>query len=152
MSIDIEGTFNALITLGRKAGGFEVVRIGEFKSPPPKATTLAMWVNDLGADDSGGGLAVTGASMAMTARIYHPAMTNPESVAEIKVTVGAAAYLGQLNGSLTLGGLCQTVDMLGIDGSEARWKYGYLTIDSTMYRVADLSFTIIFNDAWTQAQ
>lgn len=151
MSIDIEATFTTLTSLARRTGVFEVTRLGEYKSPPPKGCCLALWVTKFGADQQGSGLASTGARMIMMARIYHPAITNPESLAEVKVTLGAAAYLGALSGSLTLGGLCQEVDVLGIDGAEADWTYGYLTIDSTMYRVADLAFTVIYNDAWPQA-
>lgn len=151
MSIDIEATFDALTTLARKAGTFEAVRLGEYKNAPPKGCCFALWVNKFGSDQQGSGLASTGARLLLTARIYHPAITNPESLAEVKTTVGAAAYLGALSGSLTLGGLCQAVDVLGIEGDEADWTYGYLTIDSTMYRVADLAFAVIYNDAWPQA-
>lgn len=146
-----ESLINALVTHGRATGKCEAVRVGEFKSPPPKGLSLAFWFAKLGSAITGSGLAVTAARVRVTARLYFPALTKPDGVCEVRVAAGASALLGRLNGDLTLGGLLKSVDILGEGGDVADWTFGYLTLDSTMYRVADLEIDAMINDQWVQS-
>lgn len=150
--VDPAAVLTALLDHARATGVFEVTRVGEFKNAPPNALCFAVWAEGLGALAEGGGLAVTGALLTCTARIYHPALSKPESDAEVKVLSAASAYLGRLSGGFTLGGAVRNVDLLGQTGDPLTWRFGYGTIDAKMSRIADLSIRVIMNDAWIQSE
>lgn len=132
-------------------GVFETVRTGEFKSTPPQGMAFAVWVNNLGASAEGSGLASTAGLAQVTARIYIPMLGRDEEGIEGRLADAADGYLERLNGDLTIGDLVRNVDMLGMDGPALEWTFGYLTIDKTLLRVADLPIRAVKNDAWEQA-
>jgi hypothetical protein len=143
-------TLVALLNLAKATGMFEVARLTEFKSAPPNGLCFALWVQQLGAAPTGSGMAVTTVVLQATARLYIPMLTKPEELVEVRITDAADAYLGALSGSFTLGGSVRNIDLLGEMGEPMVWTYGYITVDSKMYRIADLPINIVINDAWTQ--
>ncbi len=151
MTVNASGVLTALLDHARALGVFEVVRLTEFKSPPPHGLCFALWMQKLGSSPRGSGLADTTALMQCTAAIYFPAFHKPPSEVEVKVTNAADGYLGRLNGALTLGGLVRNVDLLGEMGELPTWEYGYVTIDKSVSRVATLQIRVILNSAWTQS-
>lgn len=147
--IDPGAVLTALLDHALATGLFEVAMIGEFISAPPSGLCFAVWADNLGSAP-GGGLSTTNAVLALTARIYFPALHNPRSEIEIHVTRAASAYLGRLNGAFTLGGQARNVDILGELGDPLLWNFGHATIDSKPSRIADLPIRVIFNDTWEQ--
>lgn len=131
--------------------GFEVARLGEFKSAPPNGLCFALWPQRLGSSPVGSGLASTNALLRCTARIYLSLTYRPEEDIEIKVTDAADQYLGRINGDYTLGGAVRNVDILGEAGDLPSWEYGHANIDNKLFRIADLNMNVIFNDSWEQA-
>jgi hypothetical protein len=149
------GADTALLRLRDHAkawGGFEVARIGEFKSAPPNALCFAVWFQQLGASPVGSGLASTNALLRATARTYFPLTHRPEDEIELRTLAACDAYLGRINGDYTLGGACRNVDILGEAGDQPVWEGGHVNIDGKFFRIADLSMRIIFNDSWTQSE
>ena len=141
----------ALLDHAKAIGSIEVARLGEFKSAPPKGLTFAVWVQQLGPATTGHGLSTTAAVLQATARLHIPMLTKPEELVEVRITDAADAYLGRLSGAFTLGGLARNVDLLGEQGEPMVWKYGYITIDNIMFRIAALEIYIVFNDTWVQS-
>lgn len=151
MSAGAGAVLTAMLNLAKGLGVFEVARLTEFKSAPPQGLCFALWVQQLGAAPTGSGLDSTTAVLQATARIYIQMFTKPEELVEVRITDAADAYMGALSGSFTLGGLARNVDLLGEMGEPMIWTYGYVTIGSTMYRIADLPINVVINDVWTQA-
>ena len=151
MSVGAGTVLGRLLDHAKVLGVFTVARLTEFKSAPPPGLCFALWVERLGTSPVGSGLASTNAIMPCKARIYLPMLYKPESDIEIKVTDAADAYLGRLNGGFTLGGAVRNIDVFGEAGEPLMWIFGYANIDNQLYRIADLSMNMIFNDSWTQA-
>jgi hypothetical protein len=135
----------------RLTGSFEVIRVGEFKTPPPNGLSFAVWMQTLGVAPTGSGLAATTALLHATARIHLPMLYQPEDGIEVLVADAADAYMGRLHGAFTLGGLVRDVDLLGEMGEPMLWQYGYITIGQAIYRIAELQIYAVLNDVWTQA-
>jgi hypothetical protein len=152
MSVDVSGTLRRLLDHAKKLGVFEVARLTEFKSAPPKALCFALWVQRLGASPVGSGLSSTNALMRCTARIYFPMTHRPEEEIETKVFAAASGYLGRINADFDLGDTVRDIDILGEVGEVPAWEAGYANIDNVLYRVADLNMNVIFNDSWEQGQ
>lgn len=150
MGIGGAAALSALLDHAKQSGMYEVARATEFKSAPPKGLCFALWVQGLGPAPVGSGLATTAALLHATARIYLPMLTRPEADVELRVLAACDDYLGRLAANFTLGDTARNIDLLGEQGEPMRWTYGYLTIDSTMYRIADLEIYVVFSDAWDQ--
>lgn len=152
MSAGAAGILRALLTHAKVLGVFDAARIVEPKVAPPPKLCFWVWTNTLGAAGSGSGLASTAADFQVFARITHPAISKPEDAAELAIVGAADSYLGRLCGDLTLGGLVRNIDVLGEQNEPIIWRFGYLTVGDTQYRIADLTVPCLINDAWTQAE
>lgn len=151
MSLDAVGAMKAVLSHAKALRSYEVVRTGEFKSPPPPGLTFALWVES-GPDAAVGasGLDSTSVTLTLTARSYMPMLHKPEEDIDLRMLGGVDGFLGRINADLTLGGRVRNVDVLGEIGDSLTVQWGYIEIDHKLYRIADIAITLIFNDAWEQ--
>lgn len=141
----------ALLDHAKQQGGYEVSRIGEFRKPT-KGLAFCVFPSHYGSAVSGSGLADTAAVLQATARVQMPMTYQPEEALDGIVIDAADGYLGRLNGAFTLGGLVRNVDLLAEQGVPMVWEFGYIVIDQTAFRIADLPVRVVLNDQWTQAE
>jgi hypothetical protein len=140
----------AVATHGLRAGQFDQFLQHEPKSAPGTGVSAAVWLNSLRPASSG--LVSTSVRMELTVRIYVNMLMEPQD--EIDPVMMSAtwdlvtAYSGP---GFTLGGLVQKVDLLGEDGDPLQVEFGFVAIDRTMYRIADILLPVKINDAFDQA-
>lgn len=147
MSLGAAGILSALVSHAQASGLFDNVLTHEPKSAPG-GTTAAFWINTL--EPTGSGLASTTVRLEVAARLYVPMLTEPQDDIELTL-LGALDYLmGAYTGDFELGGTVQTVDLLGAWGTALKADTGYVRIDSTLYRSADITVPLIITDLWTQ--
>lgn len=150
MSAGVGTILKRLLSHARLSGKPERARISEYKTPPGDGLSFAVWLQGLGSAPDAGGLGVTAALLHVTTRWYMPMLHRPEEDIEIKIGDAADAYLARLNVDYGLGGAVRNVDILGEFGDPLAWSFGYVMIDKTMYRIADLPLMMVINDVWTQ--
>lgn len=132
------------------SGWFGQVLKHEPLSAPGSGLTYAIWVTDLAPVPASSGLSSTTARLELSGRLYIPADTEPMDDVDDQLVGATDAVMAAYSGDFQLGGNVRCIDLLGAWGTALRARYGYLTIDSTTYRIATLTIPIIVNNAWTQ--
>lgn len=149
MALDIATPRSWLTSHAQSIGIFERVLGHEPVSAPGSGLTYAVWLGEIGPTQSSG-LNSTSARVTLTGRVFLPADTEPMDDVDLIVGGAAASLIGAYSADFTLGGTVRNLDLLGAGGDALRARFGYLQLDSTMYRIATLSLPMIVNDVWTQ--
>lgn len=63
----------------------------------------------------------------------------------------AGNLITRLAADLTLGGLVRVIDLRGMSGTSVEWRFGWVTIDQTLYRLLDVTVPLIINDVFPEA-
>lgn len=149
MSLDIRTVLTRLADHGKRSGAFRRVLIGEPKSPPGEGRTMAVWTAP--AAPASSGLASTSLAMRFTVRVYVP-YAEPRETENVELSAVEAAdvLLAAYNGDFTLGGAIRQVDIFGEHGQALTVDPGYVTLDSTIYRVMDITLPLVVNDVYEQ--
>lgn len=150
MTINYRSLVDAVSSAAMASGYFDAVQGHEPKSAPGNGLTFAVFLSALAPVAPASGLASTSARVELTGRIYKPFKSEPEDLIDPNVAEAADALLTALSGDYDLGGSARNVDLLGAHGSPLGARAGYQRIDSTVYRVLDITIPIIVNDAWAQ--
>lgn len=148
MSLDITTVLTRVADHARISGAFERVLIGEPKSAPGGGRTCAVWTGPGGPADSG--LASTSMLMRFTVRVYVPMLQQPQDSVELDAVGAVDVLLAEYNGDFELGGAVRHVDVLGHYGNPLAFEPGYVTLDSTMFRVMDINLPLVINDVYEQ--
>lgn len=141
-----------LLDHAKRSGLFNVARISEPKSKPGQGLTFALWAQNIGAAPQGSGLAATAGQLHLSARIYASMVSKDDEAFELAMIDACDAYMARITADYTLGGSCRNIDLLSEMGEPCRWTFGYLNVDGSMYRIADLELYVIFNDLWPQSE
>lgn len=149
MTIDIRTILTRVADHGRASGAFERALIGEPKSPPGTGRTFAVWTEPIGPASSG--LSSTSLVMRFTVRVYVPMLEQPQDEVELDAVMGADVLMAAYNGDFTLGGAVRNVDIFGEYGQALTVEPGYVTLDSTMFRIMDINLPLVVNDVYDQA-
>jgi hypothetical protein len=126
------------------------VVLHEPKNAPGKGLFCAMWLEEIGPVPSESGQNVTTGRVAFTVRVYLPMLTQPEERIDQKMGGAVGAIMGLLSGDIDLQDNVKYVDLLGATGTPLSAKGGYVTIDTTMFRIMDIVCPLIINDIWLQ--
>ena len=134
---------------------FADVLLHEPKSAPisdsrSRQAVLAIWVGKFGAFQKQSGLASTALQMTVMARVYRTAMADPEDEIDRDILNCTSAIMEAITGGFTLGSLVMAVDLDGSTGTPMTATLGYLTQDSMIFRVADITIPIILTQEWSQ--
>ena len=149
-TIDLTGIVNAAASHAMSLGVFERVNQHEPKSAPGTGLTCAIWVDAIGPYAAQSGLASTSALLVLNVRGYVSMTQQPYDAIDPNLTTAVALLMGEYQGDFDLGGLVESVDLLGRSGRRLEARAGYLSIDGKMMRVMTITLPVIVNDVWTQ--
>jgi hypothetical protein len=135
-----------LMTLGQ----FDHVAFHEPKNAPGNNLTAAVFLGP-GGPAVGSGLAATDARVSFTIRIYNNMLQEPQDGIDRNILKALDAVINAYQGDFQLGANVKAVDLLGMAGDPLSWQPGYITQDSTLYRVVDITLPLLIANAWTQA-
>jgi hypothetical protein len=144
---------DVLLSLGDHAKSLgifcEVLTFEPKSAPSGTGLTYVLWASRIRPIASG--MAVTGALVVISGRIYARMLNTPESEIDSHIADGLDALMGAYTGDFTLGGIARCFDLRGSVGVPADITFGYLEQDSVLFRVAVLTIPVIIDDAWTEA-
>lgn len=148
--LDLVGLFNAVETDALTSGLFDTVSGHEAKSAPGHGMHYQVWAGEI-TPVQASGLDTTSVRVVIYGRVLCSMLREPLDLIETDLLYSVdrlmAAYSGQFQ--LALGNV-REIDLLGIHGVPLGAKPGYISIDHTMFRCADITIPIIVNDVWGQ--
>lgn len=151
MAINTRAIVDAVRSHALATGQVERAAGHEPKNAPGAGLTIGVWAQHLRPVPRASGLAATGVRLALNVRVYTPMLAEPQDEIDPRVLDLVDALMAAYNGDFTLGGLVQSVDILGVHGIPLDAQAGYLRIGSTLYRVMTITLPVIIADAWEQA-
>jgi len=78
-------------------------------------------------------------------------LSEPQDLIDPTLQAAADQIMTDLSGDFELGGNARAIDLLGMaEAGALQSQAGYVNVDSTLYRVIDISIPVIVNDAWDQ--
>lgn len=151
--LNFAGVLNAVVSHANRLGVLSKVTKHEPKNAPGPGLMGAIWLQSVGPADSG--LASTSVKLVVMLRVYTPMIQSEPDRIDPAVLNAVDRFMAALTGDLTLGGLVRCIDLLGLEGNRGgpplSAEAGYLNIDTTIYRIMDVTVPIILNDVWTQS-
>ncbi len=141
----------ATLTHALKLGRFERVNGHEPKSGPAGRLTCAIWVQRISPVPSQSGLTSTTARVELSVRVYSSMLSEPQDRIDTDMAAAVDALMAAYAADFTLGGTIKHVDLLGAVGAPLEAVAGYVTVDTTLFRIVTITVPLIVNDAWTQA-
>jgi hypothetical protein len=150
MTINSVAIFDALESHAQASGLFDRVGGHEPRNGPGNGLTVAFWFAGL-APVQTSGLASTSVRLIFTARIYLPALMEPQDAIDPTVIAATDALMAAYSGDFTLGGLIREVDLLGQHGQQLSALPGWLPGESP-FRTVDITIPMVINDLFTQAE
>jgi hypothetical protein len=133
------------------SGLFESVNEHEPASSPGTGITAAVWVDRIFPVALMSGLASTSALLVLNVRLYTPMTAEPRDMVDVNLSNGVDALMAAYGAGFTLSGLVEEIDLLGAYGTPLSVQYGYIDIDTTMFRVATLTVPCVISDVWSQS-
>ena len=152
MTINSAAIFAALGSHAQSTGLFDRVNGHEPRNPPGNGLTVAFWFAGLVPVPLASGLAATSARLTFTARVYAPALMEPQDAIDPTVLAAADALMIAYSGDFTLGALIRDVDLLGHSGLQLSAQPGWLDMGEAKFRTVDITIPMVISDAWTQAE
>ena len=136
---------------GRFGGG---VQIGEYANPPTAQgqAGMAMAVMFEGASVilmAAGG--ETRERHRVVARVYRAANAEPKADVETDIAFATSLIMGDIIGDYTLGGEILEVDIAGIYGEGLTATAGHLEVGGVMYRIVDITLSLLVDASATAA-
>lgn len=149
--IDLAEFTGPILSRAQELGQFDRAYAYEPKAAPGQGLTIAVWWQRTRAIRSSP-IRATSVLLVLQGRVYAPMLAEPQDATDARVLGGAHALIGALHTDLDLGGnlSVRDIDVLGANGFNFEAVAGYLQVDSTLYRVADVTIPIIVDDVWTQ--
>lgn len=151
MSIGIAGVLNSLSSHASSLGFFENVLTHEPKSAPT-GPACAIFVSQIAPFKERSGLTSISVVLVLTVRLYANMLQDPQDDIDRDIVVAADALMTAYAGDFDLGDENREIDLLGISTPGVGLEAGYLTQDSTLFRVMDITVPVIINDVWTEAR
>jgi hypothetical protein len=131
-----------------RSGWFDKVNQFEPKSMPGNGITCSVWVQN--AEPASSGLAATSIRFELSVRLYSAMIDEPQDMIDPNLTAAAWDLFVAYSSGFTLGGLVESIDLLGKDGSPLRWEAGYVQIEKPLYRIITITLPVKINDAFDQ--
>ncbi len=144
------GFFQAIETHLLKLGRFDQVNRHEPKNAPGNKMVAAIIAGPQG-PAIGSGLATSTARVEFTIRIYVNMMAQPLDGTDPDLIAATDLVINSFSGDFTLGASVMAIDLQGMAGAPLGANPGYITQDSVLYRVMDITLPLLVTAAWTQA-
>ena len=143
-----EQVIEAVASHALETGYFDRVNQAEPKSAPGSDTEAAVWVQNLRPASSG--LNATSVRFEVYVRIYSNMFQEPQDMIDSNVMRAVWALMTAYHGDFTLGGLVESIDLLGKDGDPLAAEAGYIEIDRRLFRAVTITLPVKINDAFDQ--
>jgi hypothetical protein len=134
----------------KKLGVFQQVFTHEPKSKPQRDVSLGFWVSDIRPSKIYSGLAETAGVVTFMHRVYINFLYKPEDALEGKLLNAVSLLIGEYSSEFSFGATVINVDLLGADSGGLTARTGYVSIDNTNFRTADINVPVIIDNLWTQ--
>ena len=154
MTIDVRGILSEIQGHAARSGLFSAVLGHEPKDPPSTAggPVACVYLRSLNPTTAFAGLNVTSVVLTATVRIHVSMLQEPQDDIDVIIVEAAEAFMQTVTGDFTLNDEATNVDLLGMAGEGMGCEFGYATIGSTMFRIADVTLPILLADQWAQAR
>lgn len=138
----------AVASHAMRSGWFDKVNQTEPKAAPGNGLSAAVWVQ--GMRPASSGLASTSVRFELSVRLYSSMLAEPQDQIDPNLMAAAWDLFAAYSAGFTLGGLVESVDLLGKDGNPLESDAGYVEIDRRLYRVITITLPVKINDAFDQ--
>lgn len=142
--------FDKLVSTAQRSGYFVSSISYEPKSAPTGGLTFACWLGSIQPVPPRSGLPATSARAEILCRIYSNMLAEPQDKIDIDLSRAASHLLAELTGDLGIDGAY--IDLLGAYGDPLGAETGYVSLDQTMFRIADIPVPFIADDVYNQAE
>lgn len=149
--LQIAAILDAVTSHAAATGYFDRVTGHEPKAAPGTGITLAAWVQQIGPVPKESGLRITSGRIELMERIYSNMLSEPQDEIDPNIVEACDGLLTVYSGDFTLGGLVNSIDLLGRAGTPLSARAGYLDQDGYKLRVMDITLPCIVHDLWEQA-
>lgn len=150
MSLNFTPALKRIESMISATGLFSSVNLSEPKNAPGKGLVCAVFLDEIGPVPQESGQNVTTGRAVFKARIFLPMISKPEGMIDQNIGHAAGRIIEVLSGDIDLQANVKYVDLLGATGTPLSAKGGYLTIDTTMFRIMDVTIPLVINDIWAQ--
>lgn len=140
--------FDKLISAAKRSGYFTNALSHEPKSAPTDGLTFACWLGQIQPIAEQSGLAVTSARAEVLCRIYSNMLAEPQDKIDPDLGIAGSYMLAELTADFGIDGAY--IDLLGAHGEPLQLQTGYVDLDRTMFRVADIITPFIASDVYDQ--
>lgn len=135
------------------AGFFDAVNGAEPKgAPPDTGLTAAVWVQDLSPVQAQSGLATTTMLFTVSVRLYTSMIAEPQDMIDPQLMAAVDVLMNAYTGNFSLGGLIESIDLLGRASPGLRGDAGYVQLDNKMFRVFTITVPMLVNDVYVQVR
>jgi hypothetical protein len=133
-------------------GVFDRVGRHESANPPGNGLTASIWVDRVRPDRRMSGLAATSVVVVLNVRMVTSVQQEPADDIDVNLMDALDVLFAAYSGNFTLGGLIQSVDLLGRSGvDELRAEAGYFEQAGQVNRALLAFVPCVVNDVWVQS-
>lgn len=138
--------FDNLISHAQRTGLFESVNGHEPKSAPGTGITASFWASTVTPVAQASGLAVTSLRIEISLRLQTNMMQQPADRIDPNLIDATNAMLSEYSTDFQLDSTVMEIDLLGAYGTALGARFGYLNLDSTLYRAVVITIPVILDD------
>lgn len=149
-SLDLSAVWAALTSHAKELGVFERVNGHEARNTPGHGLSCDLMLGPLRPVPQQSGLATASAQLIFQARVYNPALKGPLDGLDQAVLRATGLLMGEYSGAFTLGGVVESVDVLGRHGTPLSAVPGWLDVAAVKYRVMTITVPLVINDVWNE--
>lgn len=146
----IRTAVDRIVSTASASGYFERVLSAEPKSHPGTGLTFATWIGQLTPIPLHSGLAVTSVRLFMMARIYSTVDADPANDIDTNLSVAASYIMAQMIADFGIDGA--ELDVEGAYGDAFGSDLGYVELDGTHFRIADILIPYVCADVFDQVR
>lgn len=126
------------------------VELFEPTNVPGKGLFVAIWLDDIVPVPGLSGQDVTSGRVMLILRVYLPMFMKPEEKIDQRMGEAVGVIMGLLSSDIDLQDNVMAVDLLGLAGIPLSAKGGYITLDTTQFRVMNIFCPLLISDIWLQ--
>ncbi len=145
----IETAVDRLVSVAAASGHFDAGADSvEPKSAPPPGLYFATWIESVDPIQLRSGLDVTSCRVEMIARCYLGMLTDPQGTIDTRLGKATSYLLAELTGDFGIDGAY--IDLLGAYGDPLGAAFGYVALDKSLFRIADITVPFIADNVFNQ--
>jgi hypothetical protein len=121
-------------------------------APPDTGLTASVWVQSLQPIQLQSGLNTTSMLFTVSVRLYGSMLAEPQEAIDPAIMAAVDTLMEAYTGNFSLGGLVESIDLLGRHSEGLRGDAGYVSINNKMFRVFTITVPMVVNDVYVQVR